>query len=170
MAESHRDDDLQIGEDVPFQYREWTFERVGWVVMAVLAVAAVLGLFGTGPLSTAMAGGAGDALRVEYERFDRLASPTTLRVQVGAGAADQGQVRVWIDQAYLDRVQIERIEPEPAETEAGPGRTVYTFAVEDPERPIAVTFHLTHQSIGRPNARIGLVDGPTLRFNQLVYP
>jgi hypothetical protein len=48
-AEVQRHGDLEIQEDLPFQRREWLVERVAWGVMALLIVAALLGLFGTGP-------------------------------------------------------------------------------------------------------------------------
>lgn len=42
---------LEIEEDLRLQHRLWTAERVGWLMVGVLVLAALAGLFGTGPLS-----------------------------------------------------------------------------------------------------------------------
>lgn len=66
MAEHARKGGLEVSQDLNFQRREWVVQRVGWVVMAVLLVAALLGLFGPGPLSKSIAGSASGPVRAEY--------------------------------------------------------------------------------------------------------
>jgi hypothetical protein len=44
---------FQIDEDLNFQRREWKIQRAGWVTMALVIIAALLGVFGAGPLSSA---------------------------------------------------------------------------------------------------------------------
>ena len=45
-----------VREDMRFQRRSWMVERAGWLVLTAIALAALTGVFGNGPLSTARAG------------------------------------------------------------------------------------------------------------------
>ena len=47
--------ELQIEQDMGFQRTEWVVQRAGWVGMALLILAALVGLLGRGPLSAAVA-------------------------------------------------------------------------------------------------------------------
>ena len=86
MADVRQVGDLEIAQDLAFQRREWTIQRVAWAVMALVALAGLLGLFGgAGPLTRAAAGNG--ALRLDYARFERKHAPTELRLQVAAGVA-----------------------------------------------------------------------------------
>lgn len=170
MAESDRDGSLRLEQDFGFQRREWAVQRIGWLAMAAAVVAALLGLTGRGVLSRATAGADGEPLRLEYQRFDRFQAPTTLRVLLSAEAAAGEQAEVWLGRDYVEGVRIETIEPEPQEVRVGTDRTTYVVAVDQPGRPLAVTFHLQQQAIGRRSGRVGLPDGPSLSFDQFVYP
>lgn len=52
-GEVHRVGDLEIEEDLDHQRRCWKLERASWAVMALVLLAAMAGLFGSGPLSWA---------------------------------------------------------------------------------------------------------------------
>ena len=168
MAEIRRVGNLEVGHDLDFQRRQWTFQRIGWLTMVLIAVAALLGLFGTGPLSDAAA--ERGPLRLDYGRFERKAAPAKLRIRVAGGTAQDGQIRLWLDERYLDAVEIRSISPEPSESQAGPDRTVYVFQIGDPGQPAAVSFDLQPVEFGRLTGRLGLVGGPEIAFAQVVYP
>lgn len=61
--------DLEISQDLKVEQRQWRVERVSRVVLVLLVVAALLGLFGPGPLSWSRA--EDGALSTEYQRFGR---------------------------------------------------------------------------------------------------
>ena len=63
-----RVDGLQLEEDASFRRRAWAVQRAGWALMALLLLGAILGLLGSGPLSTATADVPG-LMRIEYQRF-----------------------------------------------------------------------------------------------------
>ena len=42
-AETDRVGDLEIHQDLPFQRRSWTVQRVGWAIMALVVLAGLLG-------------------------------------------------------------------------------------------------------------------------------
>lgn len=54
MGSTERVGDLELGQDLPFQRREWAVQRIAWAAMAAVLTAALLGLFGSGPVSDAV--------------------------------------------------------------------------------------------------------------------
>lgn len=162
--------DLEINQDLPHERLEWRIERVGWAAMALILSAALAGLLGPGPLSSAMAGERGSALWVEYNRFERYQAPAMLRVHLGPGAARDGRARLWLSREYVENIELHHIDPEPESVEAGPDLFVYTFNLTDPTRPAAVTFHLEANKFWRAPVGVGLDGGPRLNFSQFFYP
>ena len=170
MSGKQRVGDLEIQQDLEFQQREWRMQRIGWVIIALLLLATVLGLLGSGFLSQATAGASGDPLWLEFERFAHLQAPTTVKAHVGANAGAEDEVRLWLNRPYLERVEIQSISPEPDSVEATAGRLIYVFKVAEPNQPIEVDFYLQPTDFGRLEGQIGLDEGPSLNFNHLVYP
>lgn len=166
-SQVQRVDALELDQDLHFQRREWVAERIGWFTIAALLVAALLGVFGSGPLSSASSGG--DLMRIDYERFGRLLTPVKLRVQLGEGASAGGVARVWIASHYLESMELQGITPEPDATEVLADRVGFAFHIAE-GGPGVVTFHMRPDRFGTLTGRVGLVDGPELRFWQFVYP
>lgn len=161
--------DIEIHEDFEFEQRQWRVQRIGWVVMGLLVVAALLGVFGTGILSRSQLG-SGGPLEVEYERFSRLLSPSTLRLRVEAAPGDDQMVEVWLDQRYLERFQIERVTPQPDSVEALSDRLNYSFKVTDSGQPVEISFNLRATEIGLVRGQVGLPEQQPLSFSQFIYP
>ena len=170
MPQPKRVGSLEIGQDIDFQRQEWRAQRIGWVVMALIAVAALAGLMGNGVLARATAGGSADPLRLEYARFDRMQSPSSLQVEVAGEAVTGEQVEVLVDQDYLQGVQIENVVPEPEAVRGAANDVVYVFAVDMPGQPLTVTFDVRHTDFGAKTGRVALPDGAAIEFGQLVYP
>jgi hypothetical protein len=170
MAEDPHSGDLEIEQDLDFERQSWTIERVGWVAMAMVGLAALAGLLGPGPLSETTAGVQGGPLWLEYSRFGRFRAPLTLRVHLGPNADQQGPVRVWLSREYLEAVQIEQVSPQPQQVEAGLERITYVFAVSEPSRSIVATFALKTARFGRQRGCVGIGDDPILCFRQFIYP
>ncbi|WP_025745770.1 hypothetical protein [Kallotenue papyrolyticum] len=162
--------DLHIGEDLAFQERQWTVERVGWVIMALLALAGLLGLFGGGPLSIAHAGSADQPLRVTYARFARYRTPAELEVSVQP-AATQGQaLRLSMNRSWLDSMELQGVVPEPEQVEARAEHLIFVFLLEQPGQPLQITFNLQPIRVGAHTLQLGLDGAEPLRVTQLVYP
>ena len=167
MAETRPVESLQISQDLEFERRQWRAQHVGWVVILLLLVAGLLGVFGGGLLSGAEA--TSGSLTLEYERLVRQRAQTALHLRLTSGPSN-GIVSVWIDQPFLESVDVERITPQPVEMAAGAGRIVYHIALEDPSQPAEIT--VTYQPVGPGLRRIalGVVDGADLGVAQFVYP
>jgi hypothetical protein len=170
MAEIKRVASLDIGEDLDFTRRQWRVQRVGWVVILLILLFGLAGGFGGGAIShtTATTG----ALTLDYERFVRQRGPTSLALQIAPGAANAGddQVAVWIDNTFLDAIDLEAIEPEPAESLAGADRVVYHFALADPARPAKITLAYQPATVGMVTIHAGIVGGDALAVDQFTWP
>jgi hypothetical protein len=162
-ARAPRSRDLQINEDVRFQTRDWIAQRIGWGLLAALLLAGLLGLFGDGPLSrTTRTDGHG--LTVEYERYVRHSSPTTITLSISAAAS--GRTRVTLDRAYLLAHDLQRVLPEPDRTMVDGDRV--TFVYETP--PQTVRLRLEPDALGRHVTAVQLDDGPPVAITQFTYP
>ena len=162
---------LQIEQDLPYQRGAWQRQRVLWVLLTLVLLAAVLGLFGPGLLGDAHAGDTSAPLWLQYPRFAHTyAEGNTLRFQVAPAAVNAGQVRLWLSRAYLERVEVRRIEPEPAAVEAAGDRYIYVFSAPALSAPTSILFHVEPDSFGRLTGRAGLEGGAEFDFSQIVYP
>jgi hypothetical protein len=170
MSEIKRVGDLEIGQDMPFQKLQWTIERIGWIVMALILLAAFIGLIGPGPLSSTAAGEKGSQLWAEYNRFERYQSPNSMVVHVGAGSAQAGDLRLSLKRDFVENIQLDHISPEPKEIEASADQFTYIFAAPDPTHPTTVTFHYEPNKFGQMPVRIGIEGGAALSFWQFYYP
>jgi hypothetical protein len=163
--------ELEIAEDRNFQRASWRVQRAGWVVMILLAFAALAGLFGGGPLSHSVAGGLSSGVALEYERFTRLYAPQAIAFEIApAGMESDSVARIWIDRRWIDSNQINEISPEPVSSELDADRIVYTFKVKPSPDPLRVRFNLENRAMGRVRGRAGLVNGAALSFSQFAYP
>ena len=160
--------DLERDRDLLFQRREWTIQRIGWLVMAVIIVAALIGLLGAGPLSSTAA--EAGPLQLQYSRFERRHAPTELEVSVASSTIDQEQVEVWFSSDYLSRIEITSIMPEPEEVMVTDDRAIYRFSIDDQAQRATILIALEHDDPGITTGRIGMIDGPELTFSQFVYP
>ncbi|GBD16097.1 hypothetical protein HRbin26_00992 [bacterium HR26] len=170
MEPIRRVGELEIEEDLDFQRRMWRVQQIGWALLVLVVVAALLGLFGKGPLSRAVAGGTGVSFTVEYERFGRYKAPMRMTVHIGPGVAQQGQIRLWLAREYLDAVQIQQIVPEPVDVLSQEDGTTYVIQVADSSAPTTVTFDVLAERFGLQVVQIRLGEGQPVRFRQLIYP
>ena len=171
MAKPKQSDSLEIAEDMDFQRASWRVQRVGWVVMILLAFAALAGLFGGGPLSNRVAGELSSGVAIEYERFIRLDAPQAIVFEIApTGMESDSVARVWLDRAWIDSNQINEISPQPVSSELYADRIVYAFKVSRSPVPLRVRFNLENRAMGRVRGRAGLVNGAPLSFEQFAYP
>ena len=154
---------LEIEEDLGFQRKEWTFQRIGVALLFLFVLAAFLGLTGMGGLfARGEARDANGALHVEYERFVRRGSFARITVHFHTAP---GVVRFWVGAPYLQRVHIDSVVPVPEIVSVESNRHVYEIRTGSSD--VIVTLNLKHEEAGRLQAEVGLVDGPSVRFSQL---
>lgn len=140
--------------------------------MALVIVGALLGFFGgAGPFSTGSIDG-GDAapFRLEYYRFGRFKSQSTLRVHVAPGVMQADTVALWISRSFLRGVTIDQVTPAPKSVEAGSERVSYVFSVAGSAEPVEIVLRFTFEEIGAQTGHLGLTTGSPVEFHQFVYP
>ena len=162
--------DLQIDQDLRFSQREWRTQKAGWLVMLLLILAALLGVFGRGPLSPQQAVTANGRLILAYDRVARHSATDVLRLAIAPTAVSGDTVSIWFDRAYMHARAIESISPEPQGFSSSGDRIVYRFRVDDPARPAVIAFLTNPRDIGRRRGSAGIVGGDSLRFAQFILP
>jgi hypothetical protein len=167
MSGIQRVGDLEIEQDLAAQERMWRVERLGWTLFALLILAALLGIFGSGLLSAATV--EQGVLRVNYNRFERFETPTAFEIHVVAEAG-AAAVAVWLPHDYLQHVEVTNISPEPQEVRTGANRLTYIFALQDAADAGRITFYLTPLRVGPLAAQVGVDAAPPVQFTQFVYP
>ena len=169
MPDAPHEDEERPGLELvpPPNPATWRRERVGWVLVAAGILAALLGVFGAGPLSRATV--SSGSVHVGYDRFVRMSAASVLHVTLPAAGGEAGEVVVTLDHAFLDRIRLDGVLPEPKRTTARPGAVEFAFATASDGRPVMAWFHFTLETPGLARGRLTAA-GETLAFWQLVYP
>ncbi len=166
---SKRVGDLQVEENMRWQQKEWALSRIGWLLMLGFLLAALVGLFGTGPISLSESTAAGGGLEVTYQKYGRRGAPTELEVTIEPALITQGKFALWVDETYLHQMELENIAPQPESVEAAENHSIYTFAVDE-GGPAKVTFNMTVDTIGGTDSTIGIEGGQKVSFSQFFFP
>ena len=161
---------LQIEEDMAFQRRDWTAERMGWGVMALVIIAALLGLFAVGPLSWTTSTDPSGLLRVDYGRIQRQTAPASLKLDVGLAATADGAIELQADRTFLEAFDINSMQPEPAESIATAQGLRLRFRAEPGEGRATVHVQLIPQAIGLRRTRLGLAGHEPVQLSFFIYP
>jgi hypothetical protein len=161
---------IQIEEYPAHQRREWRIERGGWVVMAALLLAGLLGLLGHGPLSHAVAGTPGK-LTVAYDRLQRSSAPNEYRFRASSTLAREGELRLRFDDALLEDIELTSILPEPVQMRSGPGYTDFVFAMDMAEGPSArIQFQFQPSTFGHVRGCVTAAGTEPLVIDQIIFP
>ncbi len=137
--------------------------------MALLVLAALLGLLGYGPKSRASAGDAA-ALSPGYDRGGRAGAPTEYRLHAAPALSGYGGVRLRLDASLLEEVELESIRPEPREVRTGPGYTEFAFATDGGERPADIVFQFRPATFGHVRGQVATQGAAPLLLDQYVLP
>jgi hypothetical protein len=160
--------DAQVDQDLAFERREWRVQRVAWVAMLLVALAALAGLLGPGPLSGTSSPAPDGSFVVHRQRFGRAQAPDDVTVDVAPGTGPR--VRLWVDRAWLEAVDLDGVVPAPARVLGGRDRVVFEIRRAAPGTATAVRFRFAPRAAGVLRGRVGRVGGPAVAFAQLVYP
>lgn len=156
-----------IDDDVAFQHRVWRFERIGWFIMGLIILAALLGYAGHGLYSGAEEGD--DRLRIEYPRFTRHLSPAQMKIHVGADAVEGGAVTLLLNEDFADSFEIDNVVPMPAQWQAGAGGVRMRIPMRG-DAPGVVRIYMTPQGFGPVSTQVGIDGAPALELWQFIYP
>jgi len=160
--------ELQSTEQMTFQRREWTVQKIGTVVLVAFVLAGLLGLFGVGPLASTTQSSPEGLVEVEYDRVTRSNTDDQITLTFSPEAVENGTITFELTGGWLSAVDLQGITPEPADQQAIPNGTAMTLEAEtNAEVEVDVSLiareHLMHD--GQVT-----VNGDTVSFNQFVLP
>lgn len=155
-----------ITEDMGLQRVTWRVERAGWAVLAMVTLAALLGAFSEGPLSSTTVTGADGRLEVHYDRFAHHDAGMRMEIVLREDAARQAIIR--LSPSLTRGFSIETIRPAPAEESGGPGGHTYVFKPTD--GPLRIQIDLRPRERWFLRGEIATADGPPAAVTMFVYP
>jgi hypothetical protein len=159
---------LEIDQNLAFQRREWIVQRVGWWVLVAFVVAASLGVFGDGPVSSARAGTGQDPFWLEYERFVRVGATSRIALHEGA-SGPRSALQLRIARSYFDAIVIERVTPEPTQVDVGERQVTMRFDPPQESPPLTIVLEIRPQRPGLRTATFTNGQGAAISFSQLTY-
>lgn len=111
-------------EDRDWQERFWTVQRIGWLLMALLVIAALAGATGKGgPLSSTTL--RTDSGTINYPRITRWQSSEDVVVTLPAHLT--GDVELLVSPAFSRVFSIDSIVPAPSDARTTPAGLQFTF-------------------------------------------
>jgi hypothetical protein len=172
------DDELEIGFDQTFERKWRRLELASHAAMGLFVVAALLGLFGRGPLSHRTHMTANGRLALDFEPVARWGTSTQITVHLSApevrSSVDEGAfqtISVSVNNAIVEPLGLQQIIPRPNATKAVSGGALYEFAIPRGQDSALVRFVLKPSAVGLIRADIG--DGPegnSLSWSQWILP
>jgi hypothetical protein len=147
--------------------REYVAERSGMVLIALILLAALLGLLGPGPLTYRTEIAEGNSLTVEHYAIQRYEAPSELYVRVRPVAGAES-IRLGISRTWTDRITMEGITPEPVSIETSEDRLVYTFRASGEE--VLIVLRYKNDEFGSVEYEVDDDQDASLRLSQFVLP
>jgi hypothetical protein len=161
---------LHVEADPAFQRRTWLIQRIGWGLFAMLILAALAGLFGSGPLSRTESGAPESGLQVEYDRFARLHAPTTVVIRADRRPARGDDLAIVLSGAMHREFELSSTMPPSDGASVAPDSAILTFRTDRQSGELTIVLHVKPQQVGMAASRIGIAGGPTHTIRQWIYP
>ncbi|HEY8897649.1 MAG TPA: hypothetical protein VIM79_22640 [Niastella sp.] len=113
---------LELDEDIEQHKKGWRVQKIGWAILYLGLILALLGFFGSGPFSYRTISANGNS--VDYERFLRYEGEAEMTFHVNAA---KDTIRLEIPQEYLEYINLQSITPLPSASTTVNGTTTYFF-------------------------------------------
>lgn len=165
-----RTGDLEINQDLNAQRKTWVIQRIGWACMALIILAGLAGMFGSGPWARDTIVDEHRLARLEYDRFGRYEGELLLRLELMPEATKSSEVTIWVDRTYLTKHAIEQITPTPVTAGIGVDGFLYTFRIETRYVPATIVFHLRPEYLGALDGGLRVNETASIRFHQFMFP
>lgn len=113
---------LQLDENIKQHKQGWSIQKIGWAILYIGLVLALLGVFGSGPLSYRTISQNGHS--VKFERFLRYEGETEMTFYVNEA---KDTIRLEIPQEYMEYIDVRSLTPLPLGNTTTNGITTYFF-------------------------------------------
>ncbi|EFE95088.1 hypothetical protein [Serratia odorifera] len=157
-----------VTEDIPLLRLSWLLEKLGYVLMFSVVIAALAGVFADGILSDTRQQNVNGTLTVDYQRFARQGAQSQWRVKIKDDG--DGPLTLMVSDSLTASYLIENIQPQSVQvTQRG---NEILFSVPDDDRQQWHTFNLTlrAQDWGRFSASLADGETPPIVIHQWIYP
>lgn len=129
---------VDVKTDRVFQERFWIAVRIGWVAMAAILLAAIMGFTGSGGSYSAQRLNAG-AATVEIPAVSRWAASDTMTIKMSGPLK---QTTVLVPAGFGDVFSLESINPQPQSVSAGPEGDEFVFELKPGAGETSIEFSL----------------------------
>jgi hypothetical protein len=121
---------LDLGADDEWEARWARLQRIAWIIMGFVLLLAIAGVFGRGPVDHATVADNGNQFRVDYAPVLLFRTPAVLTLHLSPALAGSDHlVHVQASKALLAPLQIQRVDPQPAQWGVGPSGPEMAFRV-----------------------------------------
>lgn len=165
----HSIDELKGPSREHFQAIDWTIQRCCWCAAALILVAALLGLFGQGPLVQQRVSAPDDSLTVDYYVVERYGSPTKMTFRVHPSATGNEPLQLRISKRFCDKTSLENLVPLPLKSTIQGDAVVYSFAVRDIDS-VEIVLRYKHEEPGTLAFEVGIPGHASIALQQYVLP
>jgi hypothetical protein len=114
--------DLELDEDIQLASKSYPIQRVGWFILYVFLLLALLGFFGKGIVSEKKS--VVDDKEIRYEKFGRNQMPMNLELMI---PQIRDSIIISIPQEYFKYVQLRSVNPQPSKQEINDRSYNFTF-------------------------------------------
>ncbi len=149
-----------LEDNIALHERGWKIQRIGWVLIFVFMILALLGVFGDGPLSKRKVQ-VGNTV-IKFDQFLRYEHETQLKLE----SENENIATVSIPLAYLNKLKLTEVIPEPEKQIASNGYINFIFRGEENH---SLTFFLDPNKPGKVEGDIK-VNSYTIPLKQTIYP
>ena len=151
---------MEMQDEIELHKKGWVAQRIGWVLLALILIAASLGFFGNGLVSKRYL--SDEIASVSYERFGRFETPIEMKVNANI----KNKLELKIPQAYLRKMELDKIVPQPEEQRIENDNMIFSFAANDLAQ---VTVYFLPQATGTISTSVD-INGRTFNISHFIYP
>jgi hypothetical protein len=165
--QNDRSSSLQMHSDPAHERREWFLQRLTWLLMLLIAIAALAGVLGDGPASNSHAGNIGADLYAEYDRYLRHQSPLDLKVYCRPGL--NKEFAISFDRSFLEQFEIQEIQPGPTSTALAGDKWLFKFNSSTDQQQL-VLWRLAAKAVGKVENQISLDGKTSIQTGHFIFP
>ena len=158
-----------LRDDERFQKVFWIVERIAWVAMALISLAALAGLFAHGILSDKIVRLPNGALNVEYDHFQRMTVQSRFVIHIQPQPTEGQDIRLRLNPVFQQAYDIQSLQPQPARSSASAEGLDLFFHPPD-QGELVVVIWATPQRFGHIELRAQTNNGGALDFPVFIYP
>ncbi len=154
---------LEIEEDLALHETGWIIQRIGWALMLVFLVCALLGLFGNGTLSETKLSAEGTTVR--YNKYLRSESDTELEIVTNDV---RGEIRVELSPDFIKLYKLDRLVPQPSSQKIQDGYTILEFSANG--RANLAFFLTTREGVRGSVTNTLAINNTQFTLSHFIYP